>query len=918
MKKILNIILLQCFVFAALAQPPEKMNYQAVLRNSSNELIVNQEVTIKISILQNAADGIIVYNETQSVTTNSNGLVTLEIGNETGFSNINWANANYYIQIEADPEGGTNFTISGVSQLLSVPYALHAKTTSQTVTETDPVYSASDAATISSSNISNWNNAFGWGNHATAGYLTAFTENDPVFTSHISYGINSTDTEQWDSAYSWGNHAEMGYLTSVSAESDPIFGASAASGISSTNISNWNAAYGWGNHATQGYLTSFSETDPYSVHLIGSQTISGEKTFTNTRTYFTQVELNAHNSGNRNAYIDFHGDDTHTDYSLRLIRTNEGANGNSWLNHRGTGGLYLSADDAGKIILRTAGLNRLFVDSNGEIGVGTTSPGAKFEVNSAGYTGDVLFQVKDNAGNPVFTVYPDAVEVSVPETGTKANKHGSFTVTGRSTKDDKATTPITRITKQNYLIGHNVAVGITGTKNNVFGYEAGKSLTSGSNNVLIGFEAGYSTNASYTVLIGNNAGKTSTGSYNVAIGNDAGSYMGTATRNTMVGDVSGGGAVGSNVAYYGYWSGVNSSGDYCTYIGSQSGRLIYGAGNTYLGYRSGYNTTSSAKNATNNVFLGYQTGYNSYGTGNVFIGPNVGQSRGVNNQLWIDNSNTSDPLIYGDFSGNEVEINGRLGINKNPSNSYGLDVNGATQSASFTSTGGSYYGAAATLGYISMPSTGEFIYKRNGVSSLVVSSNYDVGVGVSSPTYRLQVYDQVGNSSASGYISYFFNDVNSTGARGFLMQAGPDAGSYSGNGYYMSIRDGNGDFVGNIYSSNGSLQIAAKSPSKGKSIIQKSNKNAIDIIEKLKIVDYKFNSEAPLFTTGFIGEDVIKVFPQMVDFDEEAGEFTISNSALIPILTKALQEQQEKIDEIDELKKEIAGLKQIINQLTKE
>ena len=999
MKKFLIIISIICLALSTIAQPPEKMNYQAVIRNSNNELITNQEVTIKINIRQNAADGIVVYTETQTVTTNVNGLVTMEIGNEPGFGNINWSNGNYYIQIEADPTGGTNYTISGVSQLLSVPYALHSKTTSQSITETDPVYSASDAASITITHLNNWNTAFGWGNHADAGYLTAFTESDPTFTSHPSYNLTATLISNWDSAYSWGNHAEMGYLTSITAESDPvftssdvygvttsdiinwntaynwgdhstqgylttftesdpdfsssaasgisstnisnwnsafgwgdhsiegyltsftesdpIFDASAASNISSTNISNWNTAYSWGNHATQGYLTSFSETDPYSVHLTGNQTISGEKTF-DSRTNILQIEVSPVNTGNRYGYIDFHGDNTYTDYALRLIRNNSGVNAESWLKHRGTGALYIAAEDAGKIGLRTNGNTRMYIDSNGEIGVGTTAPGAKFEVNSAGYSGSILFQVKDNAGNPVFTVYPDAVEVSVPDDGTKANKHGAFIVSGRQTKDNKATTPITRITKENYLIGHNVATAITGTKNTIYGYEAGKSLTSGSNNVLIGFETGYTTNASYSVFIGNRAGRSSTGSNNIFIGNDAGRDNGTAIRNVMIGDLAGAGATGSYTTFLGYFSGVNSSGNYCTYLGSNSGRYIDGTGNTYLGYKSGYNSEAASKSATNNVFLGYLTGQNAYGTGNVFIGANVGQSIGVNNQLRIDNSTTSAPLIFGDFSANEVEINGRLGINKNPSSSYILDANGAINASSYSNTSGSYYGLAGSLGYISMPATGEFIYKRNGVSSLVVSSNYDVGIGDATPSYRLDVYDQVGSSTSSGYISKFWNDNNSIGARGLLIFAGPDGGSSSGTGYYISIDDGNGSFVGNIYSSNGVLQIAAKSPSKGKNIIKNSSINASEIISKLGVVDFKFNTKNETFQTGFVGEDAIKIFPQMVDFDREAEEYTISNSALVPILTKAIQEQQKKIEEIDQLKKEIEELKQMINQLTKQ
>ena len=114
------------------AQVPNKMSYQAVVRNSSNNLVVNQAVGMRISLLQGSASGASVYTETQSPTTNANGLVSIEIGAGTvlsgNFANINWANGPYFIKTETDPNGGTNYSITGTSQLLSVPYALDAKT----------------------------------------------------------------------------------------------------------------------------------------------------------------------------------------------------------------------------------------------------------------------------------------------------------------------------------------------------------------------------------------------------------------------------------------------------------------------------------------------------------------------------------------------------------------------------------------------------------------------------------------------------------------------------------------------------------------------------------------------------------------------------------------------------------------------
>lgn len=114
----------------ASAQAPEKMSYQAVIRNSSDALVINTTIGMQISILQGSASGTVVYTETQTPTTNANGLISIEIGTGTSFddlSAINWANSTYFIKTETDPTGGTSYNITGTSQLLSVPYALYAK-----------------------------------------------------------------------------------------------------------------------------------------------------------------------------------------------------------------------------------------------------------------------------------------------------------------------------------------------------------------------------------------------------------------------------------------------------------------------------------------------------------------------------------------------------------------------------------------------------------------------------------------------------------------------------------------------------------------------------------------------------------------------------------------------------------------------
>ncbi len=135
-KSILYPILAICLVsFGIKAQAPQKFSYQAVIRNGSNALIANATVGVKISLLQSSPVGAVVYAERHTPTTNANGLATFEIGAGSRISGtmagIDWGNGSYYIKTEVDATGGTSYSVMGTSQLLSVPYALHAASGTQ-------------------------------------------------------------------------------------------------------------------------------------------------------------------------------------------------------------------------------------------------------------------------------------------------------------------------------------------------------------------------------------------------------------------------------------------------------------------------------------------------------------------------------------------------------------------------------------------------------------------------------------------------------------------------------------------------------------------------------------------------------------------------------------------------------------------
>jgi len=130
MKKLFLFIFILLPGTLIFSQVPQRLSYQAVIRNSNNVLASNQTVKLRISILKGSPTGEAVYVETHVTTTNANGVVAIEIGGGTvvsgSFTNINWTDGPSFIKTETDPAGGDNYTLTSTNQLLSVPYALVA------------------------------------------------------------------------------------------------------------------------------------------------------------------------------------------------------------------------------------------------------------------------------------------------------------------------------------------------------------------------------------------------------------------------------------------------------------------------------------------------------------------------------------------------------------------------------------------------------------------------------------------------------------------------------------------------------------------------------------------------------------------------------------------------------------------------
>ncbi len=130
-KEIFTLGIFILLVTGIIAQAPLAIPYQAVARDAAGNLLSNKTVSLRLSVVDGSAEGLIIYQEKHSPTTNQFGLFTVNLGSGTptvsAFSNINWASAAKFLKVELDPNGGSTYMLMGTSQMMSVPYALYAE-----------------------------------------------------------------------------------------------------------------------------------------------------------------------------------------------------------------------------------------------------------------------------------------------------------------------------------------------------------------------------------------------------------------------------------------------------------------------------------------------------------------------------------------------------------------------------------------------------------------------------------------------------------------------------------------------------------------------------------------------------------------------------------------------------------------------
>lgn len=202
MRSTKNIALLLAILLTGInglfAQAPQKFKYQSIARNTAGQELISSPIGIRFSIHDLSATGTIVYQETHTVTTNTFGLFSVNVGEGTPtigtMGSIDWANGSKYLEIEADLTGGTSYSAFGSSELLSVPYALYSQSSGTPLLPVgnapgNTPYWDGSAWIVNSSNLYN-----------NGGYIGIATTT-PVQRLHVNGNVNIT----LDSSYMINN-----------------------------------------------------------------------------------------------------------------------------------------------------------------------------------------------------------------------------------------------------------------------------------------------------------------------------------------------------------------------------------------------------------------------------------------------------------------------------------------------------------------------------------------------------------------------------------------------------------------------------------------------------------------------------------------------------------------------------------------
>ena len=605
---ILTIALIITSFVSLRAQTPEAFNYQAVARNSAGVPMNNQNIGIEITILQN---GTSVYSESHTVTTNQFGLFTLKMGDgvssQGDFSIINWSAGTYTVEIGMDENGGSSYTTMGGYPLLTVPYAMHAKTAENTFSGD---YNDLNNQPVIPSNTSDLIN--------NSGFITSPDDADADATNEIQTLTISNDTVFLSNggnvvlpATAIGFNGSFTNLTNIPA--------GLSDGDDNTQLTEAQVdAYANNN----GYLST--EVDGSITNELQVLSISNDTIFL-TNGGYAVLPVSSSFSGSFADLSNVPAGLSDGDDNTQLTETQVDA----YANNNG----YLSAEIDGSTTneLQTLSLN---------VNQLTISNGNTVNLSS------IDDQVLSLSGTTLSISNGNSLNISsaIPSSYTNISN-----TNGQTTVDVDAAGTQNKIAFKAYgvqsMLITSKGIEFPGWHKNIFlGKDAGimDSFSGNKLNVCIGYNAGMTNvHGKNNVGVGAYALKLNTGGSNSAFGFNAMATNATGMNNTAIGlSAMYSNTTGNNNTALGYAAlQGNTTGSENVAIGYEAYKYNTGDHNVIIGFRAGRQTPVTS---SGNVFIGYKAGYYEAGSNKLVIGNN-----------W---NGAGAKLIYGDFSTGKITI----------------------------------------------------------------------------------------------------------------------------------------------------------------------------------------------------------------------------------------------------------------------
>ncbi|MFC2151970.1 tail fiber domain-containing protein [Bacteroidota bacterium] len=605
-----------CLVFALsismFAQVPDAFKYQAVVRNSSGEILPNQDISLRTSILDGSATGTNVFAETHAITTNDLGMISISIGIGTlvsgDFGTINWSTGDKYLKVEIDENGGSSFTDLGAVELLSVPYAFYA---------------------VSSKNLGDENIY----SPATDTLFVVKDHDGNVVFAVFPDGAQLIVNEQ--SKGKVGGFAISGRSPGKAVDEDYLIVTPDSTRIYVNDTSQTKGKVGGfaisGRSPSKGTLSSLMDLTQEN-YFIGHE--AGINTTTGQYNSFFGYEAGYENTeGEENIFIGFESGYSNIDGFENVFI----GNGAGHFNGSGYDNIYIgnwagfNNDTASYNVFigNSAGYNNTLGSSNVFIGDAAGETNTIGEANI--FLGDWAGAFNTEGNENVFL-------------GNEAgwsNTLGNYNVfLGSETGHSNLTG------EENVFLGTAAGYGNTTGDYNIFiGSETGYSNTIGEGNVFIGDDAGYeNTVGNNNVFIGDVTGNSNTiGEYNVFIGSEAGLNNEDGNWNCFLGSGTG-------------YNNITGFGN--IFMGDEAGYSNEnGNDNVYLGSESGYSNIEGSEN----VFIGTGAGYYETSSSKLYIENS--------------DTDSTDALIYGNFEDDFLRINYLLGVGRNPESNE-LEVEG--------------------------------------------------------------------------------------------------------------------------------------------------------------------------------------------------------------------------------------------------